>query len=221
MWEAVKLFEETPDSNVMSWTAMISGVLPACGNLASLLWGYALHGYGNDALQLFEHMECHGERPDDLTFLGILTACCHGGFVDDGRKYFDRMTRYYQIEPALKHYGCLVDLLGRAGHLNEARDLINKMPMKPDVAVWGSLLGACGIHINIEVGEYAAEHLLELDPTNGSHYVALSNMYAAAGRWDDVKRIRKMMKDRNVLRVPGSSWIEINNQVHAFLTGDK
>jgi hypothetical protein len=141
--------------------------------------------------------------------------------VDDGRKYFNCMIQDYHMTPTLKHYGCMVDLLGRAGFLIEAQDMINKMPVEPDVAVWGSLLGACRIHMNIDLAEYVAGRLFELDPKNASHYVVLSNLYAAAGRWDDVEKVRKMMKDRKVIKVPGTSWIEINKQVYAFLTGDK
>jgi pentatricopeptide repeat protein len=114
----------------------------------------------------------------------------------------------------------MVDLFGRAGHIDEARDFINRMPIKPDATVWGSLLGACRMQNNIEVGELAAEHLFELNPKDTAAYVLLSNIYAATGRWDDIQKVRQVMKDMKVEKVPGCSWIEINRQVHAFLVGD-
>eukprot|EP00253_Pinus_taeda_P001255 PITA_01255 len=205
--DARKVFDKMPTGDVVIWNAMIVG--------------YAMHGYGNEAIHLFELMQCSNAKPDFVTFLGVVSACCHAGLVDDGRKYFNYMIKDYNMTPTLKHYGCMVDLLGRAGFLIEAQDMINKMPVEPDVAVWSSLLGACRIHTNIELAEYVAGRLFELDPKNASHYVVLSNIYATAGRWDDVEKVRKMMKERKVMKVPGTSWIEINKQVYAFLTGDK
>jgi hypothetical protein len=132
------------------------------------------------------------------------------------------MSREYHLTPRLEHYCCIVDLLGRAGGLGEAQSFIQKMPIKPDAAIWGSLLGACRIYINIEIGEYAAERLFELEPENAAHYVLLSNMYAAAGRWDDIEIVRKMMKDRRVKKKPpGCSWIEVNNNVYTFHVGQR
>eukprot|EP01018_Ginkgo_biloba_P031723 Gb_04385 [translate_table: standard] len=205
--DAYKVFETIPRRNVVLWNAMIVG--------------YAMHGCGKEALQLFAQMQLYGANPDHVTFLGILSACCHGGLVDDGRQYFECMTQNYLIVLAMEHYCCMVDLLGRAGCLNEALDFINKMPIKPNAAVWGSLLGACRIHTNIELAEHVAGILFELDTTSAATYVQLSNIYAAAGRWDDIKRLRRMMKDRRVKKKPGCSWIEVNKQVHAFLAGDK
>eukprot|EP01018_Ginkgo_biloba_P019470 Gb_05264 [translate_table: standard] len=200
------VFDKMPKRNTVLWTAMIVG--------------YAMHGCGKQALQLFEEMQHSGVNPDHVTFVGVLNACCHAGLVDAGWQYFHRMSQDYHITPTAEHYCCMVDLLGRAGHLDEARDFIDKMPIKSDAAVWGSLLGACRIYSNIELGEWVAERLLELDPKNPGHYVLLSNIYATAGRWDDMQNVRKMMKERRVNKLPGCSWIEVNGKVHTFLVGD-
>jgi hypothetical protein len=135
-------------------------------------------------------------------------------------RYFECMTEYYHITPTMDHYCCMVDLLGRCGCLAEAQHFINKMPIKPDTVVWGSLLGACRSYSNIELGESVAERLFELDPKNAAPYVLLANSYALVGRWEDVKMVRTMMKDKKVKKKPGCSWIQVNKQVHAFVSGD-
>eukprot|EP01018_Ginkgo_biloba_P001353 Gb_22629 [translate_table: standard] len=201
------VFDKMHQRDVVSWTAMIEG--------------YAMHGYGKEALKLFEQMQHSGTNPNQVTLVGVLSACCHAGLVEEGRQYFDCMSHTYHIKPAMEHYGCMVDLLGRAGLLDEAQDLINKMPMTPDASVWRCLLGACRIHNNIELAECLAERLFELDSKNDAPYVLLSNIYAEAGRWDDIERVRKMMKDRRVKKKPGCSWIEVNKQMYAFLAGDR
>eukprot|EP01018_Ginkgo_biloba_P013140 Gb_38248 [translate_table: standard] len=205
--KARDVFDKMHQRNVVSWTAMIAG--------------YSMHGSGKEALKLFEEMQYSGVNPNHITLVCVLTACCHAGLVDEGRHYFDSMSKYYHITPSMKHYGCMVDLLGRAGHLDEAQNIVNKMPIKPDAYVWNCLLGVCRIHKNTELGEQVAERLFELDPKNGAPYVLLSNIYAAAGRWDDSENVRRMMKDRRVKKTPGRSWIEVNKQVHAFLGGDR
>eukprot|EP01018_Ginkgo_biloba_P019332 Gb_33828 [translate_table: standard] len=204
---ACEVFDAMSKRDVVSWNAMILG--------------YAMHGCGKEALQLFEQMQNSTTKPNHVTFVGVLSACCHAGLVDDGWQYFGRMSQYYQITPVVEHYCCMVDLLGRAGYLDEALEFIHNMPVKPDAAVWGSLLGACRTYNNIELGERVAEYLFELDPTNSATYVLLSNMYAAACRWDDIEKVRKMMKNRRVKKKPGRSWIEVNNKVHTFVVGDK
>eukprot|EP01018_Ginkgo_biloba_P001307 Gb_24666 [translate_table: standard] len=201
---ARKLFDKMPQRDVVSWTVMIAG--------------YAMHGCGKEALRVFEQMQHSGTNPDQVTFLGVLSACCHAGLVDEGKQYFASMSQYYCITPAMEHYGCMVDLLGRCGHLDEAQYFINKMPIKPDATVWVCLLGACKIHNNIELGKHVAEFIFDLNPENAAPYVLLSNIFAAAGRWDDIEKVRKMMKDRRVRKKPGCSWIEVNKQVHAFIT---
>eukprot|EP01018_Ginkgo_biloba_P023998 Gb_36142 [translate_table: standard] len=205
--EACQVFEKMPVRNVVSWTAMIVG--------------YAMHGYGKEALQLFDQMRDSGTKPDHVTFVGVLSACCHAGLVDYGWQYFNCMRKYYHITPAMEHYCCMVDLLGRAGRLDEAQDFINKMPIKPNAVVWGSLLGACRLHSNVELGEYVAERLFELDPVNDAPYVLLSNIYAGVGRWDEINKVRHVMKARGVKKKPGCSWIEVNKRVYTFVVGDR
>eukprot|EP01018_Ginkgo_biloba_P008766 Gb_30991 [translate_table: standard] len=204
--DARRVFDKMPERNVVSWTAMIVG--------------YAMHGCGREALQLFQQMQRSGMKPNLVTFVGVLSACCHAGLVDDGYQYFDRMCRDYHLTPEIEHYCCMVDLLGRAGLLNEAHDFINKMPIKPNATVWVSLLAACRVHTNVELAERVSEHLFVLDPENATHYVLLSNIYAAAGRWDDIQKVRQLMKDRGVKKTPGCSRIEVNNKVYSFVVGD-
>jgi pentatricopeptide repeat protein len=204
---AYKVFCKMHIRDVVSWNAMIVG--------------YAMHGLGMEAIQLFKHMQQSGINPNDITFVGVLSACCHAGLVDDGRQYFDLMRDFYHIRPTMEHYCCMVDLLGRAGCLDEAEDFINQIPMKPSAAVWVSLLGACRNHTNVELAERVANHLFDLDPKSAAPYVLMSNIYAATGRWDDIQKVRKMMKDRNVTKNPGCSWIEMNKSIYAFVVGDK
>eukprot|EP01018_Ginkgo_biloba_P002193 Gb_33328 [translate_table: standard] len=204
--KARDLFDKMHERTVVSWNVMIAG--------------YAIHGCGKEALKLFEQMQHFGMRPDHITLVCVLSACCHAGLVADGWQYFHCMSQYYHITPAMEHYGCMVDLLGRAGLLDEAIDFINKMPIKPDATVWSCLLSACRIHNNVKLGESVAKCLFELDPKRDSSYVLLSNIYAAAGRWDDIEKVRKIMKDKRVKKKPGCSWIEVNKQVHAFIVGD-
>jgi len=205
--DARNVFDKMFKRDVVSWNAMLAG--------------YAMHGFGKEALQLFEQMQQSDINPDHITFLGILSACCHAGFLDKGLQYFSDMSQYYHITPAAEHYCCMVDLFGRAHCLDKALDFINKMPMKPDAAVWGSLLAACRFHTHVKLAEIAAEHLFDLDPENTTAYVLLSNVYAAAHRWDGIEKVRKMMKDRGVKKAPGCSWIEVNDKVYTFLVGDK
>eukprot|EP01018_Ginkgo_biloba_P019289 Gb_18149 [translate_table: standard] len=204
---ARKVFDEMPERNVVSWSAMISG--------------YGMHGHAKDALAVFLQMQQRGIKPNDVTFVSVLSACSHSGLVDEGRQYLECMVRDYCITPRLEHYACMVDLLGRAGHLDEAQEFIENMPLEPGPSVWGALLGSCRIHCNIELGEHVAERLFYLEPERAGRYVLLSNVYAAAGKWDDVSKVRKMMQDRRVKKTPGCSLIEVNNTVHAFLVGDR
>lgn len=159
--------------------------------------------------------------PDDVTFVGAILACTHGGMVKKGRELFNSMEQRCFITPKLEHYGCMVDLLGRAGLLQEAYDLIKAMPMKPDSVVWGTLLGACSFHGNVEVAEKAAESLFVLEPWNPGNYVVLSNIYAKASRWDGVAKLRKMMKGSNVAKAAGHSFIEEGGRIHKFIVEDK
>eukprot|EP01018_Ginkgo_biloba_P025327 Gb_09957 [translate_table: standard] len=205
--DADHFFGKMPELNVVSWNAMILG--------------FAQHGQGLEALRLFQLMQQAGMKPNHITFVGVLAACSHAGLVDEGRLYFDSMSREHYIAPAVDHYACMVDLLGRAGYLDEAEDFIKRMPFEPDVVVWGALLAACRIHSNLELSKRVAEHLLELEPQNAATYVMLANNYAAAGEWDNVGKVRVIMKDRGINKTPGCSWVEVQNRVHTFLVGDK
>ncbi|XP_076911910.1 pentatricopeptide repeat-containing protein At4g16835, mitochondrial-like [Bidens hawaiensis] len=204
---AWKLFHKTLHKDIVTWNAMISG--------------YAQHGEGNKALMLFDSMKKSGLEPNWITFIGVLTACNHAGLVARGIQYFDSMQRDYKIKPKPDHFTCMVDLLGRAGKFVEAISLIKTMPFKPHPALYGTLLGACRVHKNLEVAEYAARSLLECDPSSAGGYVQLANVYAAMKKWDCVSKVRRSMKDNKVVKFPGYSWIEVKNTVHEFRSGDR
>lgn len=204
---SLKLFNLMPQRDIYAWNTMIEGL--------------AVHGLGERALELFWKMQKEEFKPNDVTFVGILTACSHMGLVNEGRAYFHRMTDEFGITPQIEHYGCLVDLLGRAGFLEEAEEVVNTMPIQPNAIVWGALLGACRVGGNVELGEKALKQLLELEPQNGGNYILLSNIYAAASLWDDVKKVRKMMRDPIVEKIHGFSCIEVGGLVYEFTQGDK
>ena len=204
--EAYQVFEKLPGRNSFLCTAMITA--------------YAQHGRGKQALELFEQMQQEGIKPDMVTFIGLLSACTKAGLVNEGLGYFNSMSRVYSIEPTVEHYGCMVDLYGRAGLLNEAIELLKNMPLEPNARLWGALLGACRIHGNVELAEEAAVKKLDLDPHDTGVYVLLSNIYAAAGKWEDATKLRNVMEDRGVVKEPGRSWLEVNNKVHSFVSDD-
>lgn len=204
---AEQVFKSMNYRSVATWNAMISGL--------------AMHGHAEKALGLFSKTANKEFQPDDITFVGVLSACSQGGLVDLGRQHFESMVQNYKIVPKLQHYGCMIDLLARARKFDEAKDLIKNMGVEPDGAIWGSLLNACRVHGHIELGEYVADRLFELEPENTGAYVLLSNIYAAAGRWDDVARIRTRLNDRGMKKVPGCTSIEIDSFVHEFLVGDR
>lgn len=206
LYNAKLVFKHIADVDVISWNSLIAG--------------YALNGYGKEALGLFQEMLMEDVAPDQVTFIGVLSACSHGGLVDQGLELFKSMTEEYNIEPLAEHYACLVDLLGRAGRLEEAFKMVREMKIKDTAGIWGALLGASRIHRSLELGEYAAEKLLELEPQKASNYVLLSNMHAEAGRWSEVERVRVLMRERRTEKQPGCSWIEIRSQVHSFLSDD-
>ncbi|XP_058101054.1 pentatricopeptide repeat-containing protein CRR2, chloroplastic-like [Magnolia sinica] len=199
------LFERLAEKRVISWNAMISG--------------YGMHGHASKALSLFEEMKA-AAQPDHITFVGVLSACSHGGLIDEGWCYFNSMVTHYSIKPAVQHYTCMVDLLGHSGRLDEAYDLIMGMAMNPDSGIWGSLLNSCKIHGNVELGEKALQRLIDLEPEDAGNYVILSNIYAQAGKWEGVADVRKLMKERGLKKSIACSWIEVKNKVHAFLAGD-
>jgi len=186
----------------------------------SMIAGYCHHGHGSEALELFKQMQHEGIHPDHITFVSVLSAFSHVGLVDDGCYCFDSMSREHGITPRMEHYACMVDLLGRAGLLKEAVNFIKVMPFKPGTVVLRALLGACRIYGNTELGKHVAECLLENNPEDTATYVLLSNIYAAAGSWDEAVKVRRKMKDKGLTKDPGSSWIEVKNRVQVFVAGD-
>lgn len=204
---ALDIFSNMPEKDLVSWNVIIGAL--------------ALHGCGFEAIKLFEKMQADGLWPDRITLTGLLNACSHSGLVDMGRYYFDRMNSIYKVPREIEHYACMVDLLGRGGFLGEAIALIGRMPMKPDVVVWGALLGACRIHGNVEIGKSILKQILELEPHSGGLYVLISNMYWEAQRWEDVRKIRRLMKDHGIKKVRALSSIEIDGRIHEFMVADK
>ncbi|KAF7818800.1 putative pentatricopeptide repeat-containing protein [Senna tora] len=205
--KARAIFDSMAEKSVISWTAIIGG--------------YGIHGHGEIALNLFYEMIKSGIRPDETVFVTVLSACSHAGLTDEGLKYFDAMEMNYGLQPGPEHYSCLVDLLGRAGRLKEAMNLIKSMKVKPDGAVWGALLGACKIHKNVELAELAFERVIELEPSNIGYYVLLSNLYSDAENLEGVLRVRVMMKERKLKKEPGCSYVEYKGKVHLFFSGDR
>ncbi|CAJ2676071.1 unnamed protein product [Trifolium pratense] len=186
----------------------------------SIIAAYGNHGRPRECLDLFHEMLEAGIQPDHVTFLVIISACGHAGLVDEGMHYFRCMTEEYGICARMEHYACMVDLYGRAGHLHEAFDTIKSMPFTPDAGTWGSLLGACRIHGNVELAKLASRHLLELDPNNSGYHVLLSNVHAGAGEWESVLKVRSLMKEKGVQKIPGYSWIDVNGGTHMFSAAD-
>ncbi|KAJ4758543.1 Pentatricopeptide repeat-containing protein [Rhynchospora pubera] len=203
---AQKVFDRQSNRDLVSWN--------------SIICSYAQHGYGERALEIFRDMEKSGVEMDSVTFIGVLTGCVHAGLIEEGEKYFNSMVNVHHIKPTMEHYSCMVDLYSRAGKLSEASDLINRMPFPADARVWRTLLGACRMHRNIELGEIAAKNLISLEPDNPAAYVLLSNMYAGLGKWEERTKIRKMMDGRNVKKEAGCSWIQIRSTIHSFIASD-
>ncbi|KAF7823242.1 pentatricopeptide repeat-containing protein [Senna tora] len=189
------------------------------GDWNSMISGFAIHGLGHEAIKLFLEMEMAELKPDDITFLGLLSACNHGGLTNEGQFYFQTMQVKYNMVPKIQHYGCIIDLLGRAGHLQEALRITYHMPLEPDVLIWKAILSASMKHNKVETARIAALRAIELDPEDSSCYVLLSNMYAKVGMWDEVGKVRTMMKKRGVRKIPGCSSIFVNGKVHEFLIG--
>ncbi|CAK7323072.1 unnamed protein product [Dovyalis caffra] len=205
--EACRVFEGMKERNVYSYSSMILG--------------FAMHGRARDAMDLFDEMVKTEVKPNRVTFIGVLTACSHAGMVEQGQEIFELMEKRYGIKPSAAHYTCMVDLLGRAGRLQEAHDLVKTMPIEPHGGVWGALLGACRIHKNPDVAAIAANHLFELEPNCIGNYILLANIYASSGRWNDVSTIRKLMRTRGLKKNPAFSWIESEKgMVHEFFSWD-
>lgn len=204
--KAYCVFRGIIEKDSVSWNTMIAG--------------YARHGLGRQALAVFESMTKSEARVDDTTMVALLSACAHAGLVDRAKQYFYSMYPDYGIVPSPRHYTCMIDLLGRAGRLSEAHNLVKNMPFSPDAATWGALLGAAKVHGNVELAEKAAENIFEMEPDNSGMYVLLSNLYAASGRWYDVRQMRLKMRDKGVKKVPGYSWLEVQSKIHTFAAGD-
>ncbi|XP_028796021.1 pentatricopeptide repeat-containing protein At5g04780, mitochondrial-like [Neltuma alba] len=205
--DANRVFSEIPQRGIVSWSAMIGGL--------------AQHGHGKEALQLFSQMLEEGVSPNQITLVSVLCACNHAGLVNEGKQYFEKMEEMFGFKPMQEHYACMIDLLGRAGKLNEAIELVKSMPFEADGSVWGALLGAARIHKNVELGQQAAEMLLAIEPEKSGTHVLLANIYASAGMWENVAKVRKLMKDSKVKKEPGMSWIEVKDKVYTFIVGDR
>ncbi|CAN0911799.1 Pentatricopeptide repeat-containing protein At3g57430, chloroplastic [Linum grandiflorum] len=208
---ARRVFNEMPRKNVVTWNV--------------IMMAYGMHGKGEEALQLFQAMvseaKVGGVKPTEITFISVIAACSHSGMVDEGLGIFLSMKDNHGIEATADHYACTVDLLGRAGRVEQAYNLVKSMPSGFDkIGAWSSLLGACRLHHKVEIGEIAGESLILLQPDIDSHYVLLSNVYATAGLWDKAISVRRRMGNLGLKKVPGWSWIEHGDEVHRFLAGD-
>ncbi|KAK4257533.1 hypothetical protein QN277_007107 [Acacia crassicarpa] len=207
MDEGYRVFCRMPTRDVISWNAMISGL--------------SQNGYGNEALELFEEMRLEGTKPDHVTFVNLLSSCSHMGLVEQGWNYFRMMFDEFSIVPTVEHYACMVDILSRAGKLYEAKEFIESAKIDHGLCLWRILLGACKNYRKYDLGAYAGEKLMELGSPESSAYVLLSSIYTALGKWQDVERVRRMMKARGVTKEPGCSWIELKSLVHVFVVGDQ
>lgn len=207
MSRAWEVFKGMKEKDRVVWNAIISGL--------------AMNGYVKISFGLFGQVEKFGIKPDGNTFIGLLCGCTHAGLVDEGRRYFNSMYRFFSLTPSIEHYGCMVDLLGRAGLLDEAHQLIRNMPMEANAIVWGALLGACRIHRDTQLAELVLKQLIELEPWNSGNYVLLSNIYSANLKWDEAAKVRLSMNEKRIQKPPGCSWIEVDGIVHEFLVGDK
>ncbi|XP_057808105.1 pentatricopeptide repeat-containing protein At1g33350 [Salvia miltiorrhiza] len=205
------VFDKSDQINLTSWNALIN-----C---------YALHGSCHEAVAVFQEMlrrSREGLKPDAITFVGLLNACTHGGLVEEGRRFFEMMVRDFGIEPRIEHYGCLVDLLGRSGKLEEAMDVVSRMrEPSPDEVIWGSLLNACRVHWRADLAEFAVRKLAEMSPGNGGYGAMLANLYGEMEKWDEAWRVRAALAGESAYKAAGCSWIEIDNQVHSFYSVDR
>ncbi|XP_068637807.1 pentatricopeptide repeat-containing protein At2g36730 [Aristolochia californica] len=206
---AYRVFNIMPERNVWTWSAIILGL--------------AQHGLAGEALLLFSHMKQQSVEPNYVTYLGVLSACTHAGLVDSGYRFFHDMVHVHKIEPMMSHYSAMVDIVSRSGHLEEAYKFITDMPVEADGVVWRTLLGACAIHDAKNasgVREKVRKRVLDLEPTRGENYVVVSNMYAELGLWEEVAKVRKVMKEEGLKKMAGESSIEVEGLLHRFLCGD-
>ncbi|KAF5749045.1 pentatricopeptide repeat-containing protein [Tripterygium wilfordii] len=206
---ARRMFDDgvTSQRDLVSWNCMIAA--------------YAHHGYGNEAIILFNKMQDFGFKPNDVTYVGLLTACSHAGLVEEGLKFFEELLYNTCIQLREDHYSCLVDLYGRAGRLKDAIDFIKQIGTEVSSSVWGALLAACHVHGDVNLGKLVAKELLEVEPENSGAHLLLSNIYASTGKWSEAKGMRLKMMDKGLKKQPGCSWIEVGNRFHVFIVGDK
>ncbi|OMO63699.1 hypothetical protein COLO4_32236 [Corchorus olitorius] len=204
----------------------VLSILPQAASRSRLSWNilisaFSRHGYFQKAIETFHEMLEMGLKPDHVTFVSLLSACNHGGLVDEGLTYYASMSKDFNVQPGIEHCVCIIDLLGRSGRLAEAETFINEMPVPPDDLVWRSLLASCKIHGNLELGKKAAEHLIELDPSDDAAYVLYSNICATTGKWRDAEDIRRQMGSYNIKKKPACSWVKLKNQIGSFGMGDQ
>ncbi|KAL0455062.1 UNVERIFIED_CONTAM: Pentatricopeptide repeat-containing protein [Sesamum latifolium] len=205
--ESLKVFDWMTQKNQVSWNSIIAT--------------FARHGDGLKALQFYEEMRLQGVEPTDITFLSLLHACSHAGLLQKGMEFFESMEKAYGMHPRMEHYASIVDMLGRAGLLKEAKNFIEELPLKPDVLVWQALLGACSIYGDIDMGKYAADQLAHAAPDSPVPYISMANIYSSRGRWKERARTIKKMKDKGVTKETGTSWIEIEKKIHSFVVADQ
>ncbi|XVF72854.1 hypothetical protein PTKIN_Ptkin12aG0154100 [Pterospermum kingtungense] len=198
----VSIFDQMKERNIVTYNTIISA--------------HGIYGLGEHVFQFFEQMKQARIRPNEVTFISLLTSCRHAGLVDRGWSLFHSMIYDYYILPDKEHYSCVVDLLGRAGHLDDAYDLMKKLPVELDTSILGSLLGACRVHNKFEMAKYLEKHILQKDQKDLGHYVLLSNIYASTGRWKDAMKVRTMIKEKQLPKIPGSSWIEVGSGIYMF-----
>ncbi|XP_022764131.1 pentatricopeptide repeat-containing protein At4g21065-like [Durio zibethinus] len=204
--DSIKVFNGMPVKNVLTWTVLINGL--------------AVHGRSKEALKVFSEMKKTGLKPDHVTFNGVLVACSHGGLVDDGWEVFDSIKMDYGMEPTVEHYGCMVDLLGRAGLLYEALEFVDRMPTRPNAVIWRTLLGACVKHNELKLAEKVKERICELDPNHDGDYVLLSNAYGGVGRWVEKADVRNLMREKKIGKNPGYSFLNVEEMIYEFVSGD-
>ncbi|XP_062100801.1 pentatricopeptide repeat-containing protein At4g21065-like [Humulus lupulus] len=205
--KALKLFRRMRERTIVSWTSVIVGL--------------AMHGRGLEAVSLFEEMIESGMTPDNVAFIGLLSACSHSGLVDKGRGYFSLMTEEYDIAPKIEHYGCMVDMLCRAGLVKEAVEFIKKMPFEPNSIILRTLVNACRAHGELKLGESISRSLISNEPMHESNYVLLSNIYAKMSHWEKKTKVREMMDKKGMKKIPGSTMIELDSEIYEFVAGDK
>lgn len=203
---AYKIYQSTPQKDLVVFTAMVGG--------------FAMHGMSKEAIWVFDFMlEC-GIKPDHVVITAVLSACRHAGLIHEGLLIFNSIDKVHHMKPSMEQYACVVDLLGRGGQIKEALSLLKNMPIASNATLWGTLLGACRTHHDVDMGHAVADHLLRIETADIGNYVVLSNLYAADARWDGVLEMRRLMKMRDLKKPAGCSWIEVGRSKNIFVAGD-